>query len=359
MLLKINDLYAGEHELRILTADVEIETVDVYKMRKRQLRYLRFLLPILMGWDFYKGLSRVRGEYEYDMILFGNAMFGLVTKVLLKKIIVGGFINDYNSAGLSFFDILKTEGGKGLYLFKYVECVAANKLDLIITCSKFLEKILANNYRLNPKKNHCLYQAIDVSKINFKPSEFSPTERIKILFVKLRYKIGGLEDLAKAIAYLNEFRFDLTIIGPEEKHKFKINTLFKNIPHLKISFLGTCAQHKVYYEMERHHILCIPSRKEGLGLANVEGICHGLQIVSTNAGGIPEVLDGGKNGWLCEPANPPSLAKALRGCILSSRGERLTKAINGRHFMEKLFDCPVMLKSLLKLLKSYQRTYGK
>ena len=101
--------------------------------------------------------------------------------------------------------------------------------------------------------------------------------------------------------------------------------------------------------MYNHHVLCIPARHEALGLANVEGLAHGISVVSTHVGGVPEVLDKGNCGWLAEAENPVSLAEALKNCIEADPSVRMAKSRYGRQHVEQFFSKETMLQKCVAL----------
>ncbi|EDX84375.1 glycosyl transferase, group 1 family protein [Synechococcus sp. PCC 7335] len=53
---------------------------------------------------------------------------------------------------------------------------------------------------------------------------------------------------------------------------------------------------------------------EPFGRVIVEAMLCGTPVVAAAAGGATELVDAGKNGWLCPPDNPELLAKAISAC---------------------------------------------
>ena len=80
-----------------------------------------------------------------------------------------------------------------------------------------------------------------------------------------------------------------------------------------------------------------------------------ISVISTNIGGIPEVLDYGNNGWLSSKANPIQLSKTIYNCI-NSPLERAIKSAQGRLFVESHFSHTKMIEKLISILSDVQKT---
>lgn len=62
-------------------------------------------------------------------------------------------------------------------------------------------------------------------------------------------------------------------------------------------------------------VLFFPTLREGLGLAAVEAMACGLPVVTTRCSALPEVVEHGKGGYLCEINDGPEMLKRLRQLI--------------------------------------------
>ena len=58
-------------------------------------------------------------------------------------------------------------------------------------------------------------------------------------------------------------------------------------------------------------LYAMPSRAEGLGSSALLAMAHGLPVVASRVGGLPEVVEEGRTGWLVPPDSPGDLADAL------------------------------------------------
>jgi glycosyltransferase involved in cell wall biosynthesis len=162
---------------------------------------------------------------------------------------------------------------------------------------------------------------------------------IRVLFIKSDYERGGLRRLIFALQQLKEYSFQLTIAGPEETDvRERLGDMLNANAQLKFHFAGPVTQADTVMNLyHTHHLVCVPSEREALGLVNAEALASGTPVVSVKVGGIPEILADGKAGWLATENTVPALAAAIRGCI-THRAETQQKAMFGREHVLKKYS---------------------
>ena len=79
----------------------------------------------------------------------------------------------------------------------------------------------------------------------------------------------------------------------------------------RVQVPGWVDQGTVTQFLQRSHILVLPSYHEGLPMAVLEAMAHGLVVIATPVGAIPEVIADDQNGLLVPGRDPDALGEAL------------------------------------------------
>lgn len=348
LILQINQRFPS-YEVRILTEEIDQAIPDqVYKINPKYPRPVQAFWPFLNNYSYRKGIIEIHKTYPFDVLIFNNALMGwwsAFKKPRPFKVVGLVHDDDYLSAKLSNFSFTK-KWFINIHR-KPLERLATRAMDLTIANSDYINQYLQKTYKLSSVKT--LYQSIDLNHFPFVPRmSIDINQPIKVLFVKADYPRGGLKLLVEALTKLPH-EFILTVMGPKEEEKQTIQRFFKSSKNVSLEFKGPCSQSVVIRAMQNCDIFCVPAHKEGLGMANFEALASGAPVVSTPVGGIPEVLDYGRNGWLAETVAPAALAHAFDSCIKGNE-ERYTKSKNARNFVEEYFSHEKMLKKLLEYI---------
>jgi glycosyltransferase involved in cell wall biosynthesis len=96
--------------------------------------------------------------------------------------------------------------------------------------------------------------------------------------------------------------------------------------------------------------LLLPSRTDSFGIVLLESWLHSRPVVAAAAGGIPAVVDNGKNGILVSFGDIPSLANAIR---LLTEDQELNRIL-GDNGLQKLLTHYTWESVTEKVLDAYQ-----
>jgi len=79
--------------------------------------------------------------------------------------------------------------------------------------------------------------------------------------------------------------------------------------------LGRLEDRELHAWYEAATLFAHPTLYEGSSLVTLEAMAHRRAIVATAAGGLPDKVENGANGWLVPPGDASALAAALSGAI--------------------------------------------
>jgi glycosyltransferase involved in cell wall biosynthesis len=128
--------------------------------------------------------------------------------------------------------------------------------------------------------------------------------------------IKGIVYLIRALALLRRdlegIRLEIAGAGPDQAAlQQEVCTL--GLDDI-VAFVGW--QPDIWPWLGRWDILVQPSLAEGFGMAALEAMAAGLPVVASSVGGLPELIEDGRTGYVVPPGDPATLAARLRHLVL-------------------------------------------
>lgn len=216
-------------------------------------------------------------------------------------------------------------GGKPQLQYSRAIRMILHAADTVIAPSKaFLSDVL----RIFPslrEKGMCIHNGVYLkdlgrgSKHNFAAA----TDRY-ILSLAVQNEKKGLDVLVTAFGTLCAsepgLRLKLAGDGPLRKD---LEQLADSL-HIRdrVDFLGWQCRNEVTALLGGCEVFVMPSRSEPFGIAIIEAMACHKPVVACAVGGIPEIVENGKNGILVEPDNPAALADAIENLLKSPERQR-------------------------------------
>jgi glycosyltransferase involved in cell wall biosynthesis len=148
----------------------------------------------------------------------------------------------------------------------------------------------------------------------------------------------GYDVLIEALASLRDLPFHLTIAGdcgraPETVARLK-GDIARNALEKKVTIEDAVTADRLAALYAKADLFVLASHYEGFGMAYAEAIAHGLPVIGTTAGAIPDTVPP-EAGVLVPPDDRAALAATL-GRLLAHPEERTRLAAGARAGAEKL-----------------------
>ena len=141
-----------------------------------------------------------------------------------------------------------------------------------------------------------------------------PTKELKLLFLGAICDNKGIFDLLDVIATnKTEFigRIKLYIGGNGEVERLQSVISQKQLAEI-VEYVGWVTGEDKNRLLKDCDIVMLPSYIEGVPIALLEAMAYAKPSITTNVGGIPEIIESGKNGVIITPGDKDALYDAIR-----------------------------------------------
>jgi glycosyltransferase involved in cell wall biosynthesis len=218
----------------------------------------------------------------------------------------------------------------------------------VITTSATTAQILARDFGVPQEKLSVVIPGNDRTPL----AERRAGDVVKLLAVGSIVPRKGYDLLIAALSQLAELPWRLVIAGDPSRDAAAARALEQQIARLeladRVERVGVVSPERLASLYAAADLFVLPSRYEGYGMAYTEAITHGVPVVGTTAGAIPEAVPAGA-GVLVPPDDVDALTAALTRLIsepaerarLTAGARRAAAALpswqdGGRRFAEAL-----------------------
>lgn len=178
----------------------------------------------------------------------------------------------------------------------------------------------------------------------------------RILFLSNLLIEKGCYVLLDACRILKDkgYCFECDVVGAES-HEISATDFLQRITTLELN--NTVKYHGPKYREEKEvywdnaDIFVFPTYNETFGLVLLEAMQHKVPVVTTDEGGIPDIVEPGRTGLFSQRQNSESLAEAL-AALLDSTEKREAYAQAGYERYKEHFTLKAFENNLVKQLKS-------
>ncbi|MBA3318924.1 MAG: glycosyltransferase [Gemmatimonadales bacterium] len=286
--------------------------LTVYRVRSRRagiheaglsgaFSYLRAALPLAR--------ARMRAEH-YDIV---HLFFSLPTGALLPFLRLGDtpVIVSLRGSDVPGYDPCQRTLRRAHRLFRPLTRWIWRRATRVVAVCESLGRLAL---RTDPALRYSVIpNGVDLSR--FHPSVRARSRhphKVRCIAVARLVERKGLGDLIQAIALLERGRYELEIVGsgPDERRLIDLAELLG--VGREVIFAGSVGRAAIAGRYRNADIFTLASWEEAFGNVFAEALASGLPIVGSTSGGIPELVEHGKNGFLVPPREPRALAAAIR-----------------------------------------------
>lgn len=264
--------------------------IDTFKYKNKVLNALYFLLSFVYGLcvcPIVMYNASVNGAFT---IFYHTAPIAFFFK---KKVVFRKFAGGFNE------QLERRKGGKAermIYLL--------NKTDIVYFETKNLmnemPKILSNPSRIHWFPN--------CRKLSMLANEKRPFGK-RFVFISLMLEEKGV-DLLLNVADKLSSEYTVHLFGGIKSEKYADLNYFEG---RKAQYKGALKTEEVLPNLANYDVLVLPTywATEGYPGIIIEAMSLGKPIISTNIGGIPELIENGINGFLIPPKDEDALYDAI------------------------------------------------
>lgn len=261
----------------------------------------------------YQDMRKLLKENHYDIIWTNEPVMGVVTRLAASKYRRKGTKVIYMVHGFHFY---KGAGLPAWLMYCPIEMLMSKCMDVLVTIN-WEDYHWAEKWLHVPQLEHIDGIGVDFSRLcipecrEAKRAELgiAPDECMILSVGELQTRKNH-EVMIRAVAKLNDPKVRYMICGRgvllDELKALTEELGIKN----QVSFLGY--RKDIPEIMRAADIYAHPSKREGLGLASLEAMACGLPLVTSNVQGIPDYVENGVTGFMCDPTDVDSFEKNLR-----------------------------------------------
>jgi glycosyltransferase involved in cell wall biosynthesis len=247
----------------------------------------------------------------------------------------------------------------------------ARAADCVIATDRALEPAVLAHLKVPPDRIRMIPNALDLSIVDglagpadrprMRRTAGIGDDELVLLSVGRIERNKGFHVLADALAALAEhsapiaerrWRWVIAGDGPFRAGLERVVRDRRLSRH--VVFAGRLPDAELHAWYEASDLFVHPTLYEGSSLVTLEAMAHRRAVVATSAGGLPDKVRAGVNGWLVPPGDASALAATISG-VLGDPARLASMGNAGRTIVEREFSWTAAGAATLQLYKDLLR----
>lgn len=225
-------------------------------------------------------------------------------------------------------------------------------LDRTIHCCNYLREqdIMEYSHKIK-QKSITIYNGVDYDhNFSFKESQGNKeNSSLKVVCIGRLVYEKGFQHAIEAIKLLNSLDVTLDIYG-DGSYRANLEKIAGH--NSKIHFHGFVSN--ITEVLSEADVLLLPSYQEAFPFVVLEAFSVGKIVIASKVGGIPEMIEEGKNGYMVKPKDSESIAAILEELYLKTKNATFIKeqaylTVKNKFSFEKMLDSHIeIIEEVLK-----------
>ena len=217
--------------------------------------------------------------------------------------------------------------------------------------SKSIQK-QAEEYDAETTKMKVVYSGLRLDELPFIENKVQ-NKTLKIISIGRSHWVKGYTDALDACALLKNENFDFqyTIIGIGNDEELIFQKTQLDLEK-EVVFKKSMPFKEIITEIQQADILLLSSLEEGIANVVLEAMALGTIVISTNCGGIEEVITHGENGFIVPVRNPESITEKIKKIASLSDNERIEIRKKARVIIEKQHNEKLMIAEMKNIFNN-------
>jgi glycosyltransferase involved in cell wall biosynthesis len=193
-------------------------------------------------------------------------------------------------------------------------------IDHTVVCAEFIRREFLARPWIDPRRLSVIYNCyrpspVPVGTRSIREEYAIPPDHAVVGAVARFDPRKGLQDLIAAIPLIlsSHPRTTFVIVGDGADREHLMDLVAQS--GFRDRVIATGFRHDLDPVFMGLDVFVLPSHAEGFPYVTQIAMHHGVAVVATRVGGVPDAIEDGVNGLLVEPRSPGELAAAINGLL--------------------------------------------
>ncbi|HLA96922.1 MAG TPA: glycosyltransferase family 4 protein [Anaerolineales bacterium] len=195
----------------------------------------------------------------------------------------------------------------------------------VVAVSHYTRQLALNHYQ---RDILVLPNGVNLAELN--PGEIRVGNPPQIIFAGRFVPQKNLIQLINILAEIKDLRWKCVLLGDGPLRRAVEETIKARRLEARITLPGWVTPEQVIEQFQKSDVLLMPSLSEGFPVVAVQAIAMGLAVVGSQVGGLVDLVEHGKNGFLYPSDDTAGMANGLSKLLCDTQLLRAAREASRR-----------------------------